>query len=215
MHQLSIKDAGYVYNIYSIGSCFFSVIVGLLIRYSGRFKWLGVFVGLPLYLLGTGLMIHFRSPSAGAINYVIMSQIFVAFGGGTLVICEQIAVMAPSAHQNVAAVLAFLGLFSSVGGGIGGAISGGIWTNTMPAQLQRLLPDELKNQTMTIYSSLTVQLEYEWGSPARIAIVEAYGYTQKLLTIAATAVLCLAVIWVFMWRDIKVGEIRNGRGRVA
>ncbi len=89
--NLSVSDAGYVYNIYNIGACFWGIVVGLLIPATGRFKWLA-YCAVPLQLLGTGLMIHFRQPHH-SIGYVIMCQIFIAIGGGTIVVCQQVAIM--------------------------------------------------------------------------------------------------------------------------
>ena len=67
------------------------MILALIIRTLGRFKWLAISM-LCLEILGVGLMIHFRQPNQG-IGYVIMCQIFIAFGGGSLIICEEMAVM--------------------------------------------------------------------------------------------------------------------------
>ncbi|TAQ84630.1 hypothetical protein B7494_g7035 [Chlorociboria aeruginascens] len=212
VHDLSITNTGYVYNIYSIGSCFWAVVVAFAIRTTGRFKWVALYFGIPLELLGVGLMIHFRQPSYG-IGYVIMCQIFIAFGGGSLVICEDMAVMAAAPHENVASMLALIGLFSSVGGAIGQAISGAIYTNTFPGALDRALPGNTTLNAL-LYGSLTVQLEYPIGTPERTAVIEAYGYSQKCLTIAATAFLIPAFLWVAIWKDFKVKELRQVKGRV-
>ena len=50
------------------------------------------------------------------------------------------------------------------------------------------------------------------GSPAREAIIKAYGETQGSLCIAATAVLALQMVWVLMWRDIPVKDFRKPKG---
>ena len=213
VHNQNIRNAGYISNIYSIGSCFWSVVVAILIRLTGRFKWLALFFGLPLYVLSTGLMIHFRQPHSD-IGYVIMCQILISFAGGTLVICEDMAIMAASPHQNVAATLAFLGLFSYVGGGVGSAISGAIWTNTLPKRLAETLPDHLKPMAFQIYSDITMQLGYPWGSPEREAIIAAYSYTQRLMVIAATSATAFGIIFTIMWRDLKVTDVKSTKGRV-
>jgi hypothetical protein len=101
---LNITEATYVTNIYSIGACFRSLVVGLLIRWTGRFKWLALYFGVPVTMFGTGLMIHFRQPDVD-VGWVVMSQIFIAFAGGAIVITEQIAAMAATTHQYVAVVL--------------------------------------------------------------------------------------------------------------
>ena len=168
---------------------------------------------LALEILGVGLMIKFREPSWG-IGYVIMSQIFIAFGGGALIICEEMAVMAAAPHAGVAAMLALIGLFSSVGGAIGQAISGAIYTNTFPAALDRALPG---NATLNaqLYGSLVSQLAYPFGTPERTAVIEAYAHTQRYLTIAGTAFLIPCFLFIGVWQDFKVKDLRQVKGRVA
>jgi hypothetical protein len=213
VHGVSMRNTGYIVNIYSIGSCFWSVVVAVAIRKTGRFKWLALYFGCPLMILGVGLMIHFRQPGQN-IGYIIMCQIFIAFAGGTLVICEEMAAMACVTHAEVAQILALLGLSSSVGGAIGSSISGAIWTNTLPGALIAALPEGEKDLWSDIYASIVTQLSYPLGSPVRDAILEAYGIAQKRMTIAATSVLVLSFVCVFLWRDIRVSEIRNVKGRV-
>jgi hypothetical protein len=158
-------------------------------------------------------MIHFRQPSQG-IGYIVMCQIFIAFGGGSLIICEEMAVMAAAPHENVAGMLALVGLFSSVGGAIGQAISGAIYTNKFPAALEHALPE---NTTLNaeLYGSLTTQLLYPIGSPERTAVIYAYGVSQRYLTIVATVFLVLCFIFIGLWKDFKVNELRQVKGRVA
>jgi len=213
VHGMSITHTGYIYNIYSIGSCFWAVVVSVAIKYTGRFKWLALYFGAPLMLLGVGLMIHFRQPEHN-IGYVIMCQILIAFAGGTLVICEEMAAMASVAHGDMAAILAVLGLFSSVGGAIGSSMSGAIWTNTLPGALADKLPEASKHLAAEIYGSLVVQLSYPMGDPVRTAIIEAYAVAQERMTIAATAVLVLGWVAIAFWRDIRIDEIKNVKGRV-
>ncbi|KAF2453695.1 major facilitator superfamily domain-containing protein [Lineolata rhizophorae] len=214
VNDLSVTEASYVTRIYTIGSCFWAVVVGLLIRWSGRFKWLALYFGVPLTILGVGLMIHFRQPNTD-IGYIVMCQLFIALSGGTLVICEQMAAMAVVSHQYVAVILAFEGMFSSVGGAIGSSISAAIWTGVFPDRLARYLPaDEMANLAM-IYADLETQLSYPVGSPTRDAIQQAYGDAQKYMLIAATAVLSLIIPSVIVWRDIQVKDFKQVKGRVV
>ncbi|KAK3706078.1 hypothetical protein LTR37_012905 [Vermiconidia calcicola] len=210
VYNLSIEDAGYIYNIYNIGSCFWGIVVGFLIPLSGRFKWLAL-CAVPLMMLGTGLMIYFRQPHQ-PLGYVIMCQIFIAFAGGTLVVTQQVAIMAAVGPENVAVALAIEALFTAVGGAIGTSVSGAIWTNTLPGQLQIYLPNNIKDEAANIFASLEVALSYEWGSPEREGIISAYAATQRYMCIAATAVLVLMFVWIGMWRDISVKDFRKPRG---
>lgn len=99
-----------------------------------------------------------------------------------------------------------------IGGAIGNAISGAIWTNTFPQALARLLPEESLGDVDTIYGDLTAQLSYEEGSPTRIAIQAAYGFAQKRMLIAGEAVMALALIWVLVIRNISVKEKEQMKG---
>ena len=213
VYQLSIKDAGYVGNIYTIGSCFWGVIVGLLIRYTYRYKWLAL-AAVPFEILGAGLLIYFRRPGS-PINYVIMCQIFIAFSGGTLVVCSEIAALAAGTHGTAAMVLAILSLSSQIGGAVGDTIAGAIWQNTFPEYLAQRLPAGMQAQAATIYASLTTQLTYAWGTPTREAIVYAYGESMRDMCIAATCVCILIFVSVWMWRDIKLSNKKQVKGTVV
>lgn len=159
-------------------------------------------------------MIFFRQPDKG-IGYVIMCQIFIALSGGTLVICEQTAVMAAAAHYEVAVVLALWGLFTSIGGAIGQTVAAAIYTNTMPNALQTYLPDDAKSRAKEIYNSITVQLQYPMGSPVRQAIIHAYGDVMRRLCISGVSILPLAFVFVLMWRNINVKTIKQVKGTVV
>ncbi|KAI1506387.1 major facilitator superfamily domain-containing protein [Biscogniauxia marginata] len=211
--RLNVTQTGYISNIYSIGSCFFSFIVGIAIRWTGRFKWVAVYFGVPLTILSIGLLIHFRMPDTH-LGYIIMCEIFYAFAGGALVICEQIAVMAAAAHQHVAVVLAIEGMFSSVGGAIGSTIAAAIWTGVFPVKLAEYLPAESQGDLASIYGDIVVQLSYPVGTPTRTAIMNAYGEAQKWMLVAATAITGLAIVCVVVWRDIKVKDFKQVKGRV-
>lgn len=212
--DLSVTEASYVTNIYNVGACFWSILIGILIRWSGRFKWLAAYFGIPLNILGVGLMIYFRQPGVN-IGFIVMCQIFIAFAGGTIVICEQMAVMAAASHQHVAAVLAVESMFSSIGGSIGSTIAAAIWTGVFPTQLSKYLPEETLPKLMEIYGQINVQLSYPVGSPTRDAIKRAYGDAQKDMLIGGTAVLGITLAAVFFWRDIKVKDFRQVKGNVV
>lgn len=213
VNNLTITQTSYIVNIYSIGSCFWALVVGVFIRWTGRFKALALYFGVPLTILGVGLMIAFRQPDVN-IGYIIMCQIFIAFSGGTLVICEQMAAMAATTHQYVAVVLAVEGMFSSIGGAIGSTVAAAIWTGVFPKRLAEYLPEEAQANLTMIYGDLVTQLSYPVGSPTRTAINHAYGDAQKLMIIAATAVLAIAVVAVAFWRDIKVKDFKQVKGTV-
>jgi cation transporter-like permease len=144
-----------------------------------------------------------------------MCQIFIAFGGGTLVICEQIAVMAVTSHQYVAVVLAIEGMFSSVGGAIGSAVAAAIWTGVFPGRLERYLPEEEQANLATVVGSITAQMAYPVGSPARDAVNRAYGDAQRYMLISASCVLVIGVAATLAWRNVNVKNFKQVKGTVA
>ena len=143
-----------------------------------------------------------------------MTQIFKATSSGTLIICEQLAVMAVVTHNEVAVMIAVIGLFSSIGGGIGRSISATIWTNTLPGNLAKYLPEADQRNLTRIYGSLPVQLSYKWGTPTRDAIVHAYGDTQRLMVIAGASFVPLALAAVLLWRNVNVANLKQTKGNV-
>ncbi|KAJ5201660.1 uncharacterized protein N7498_006323 [Penicillium cinerascens] len=212
VYNLSVADAGYVGNIFSVVSFVFLFIAGYLIRLTGRFRWI-LFICVPLYIFALGLMVHFRQPN-GYIGYIVMCEIFFSISGGIFILCVQLAVLASVDHQHVAAVLAFLFVSGSIGDAVGSAISGVIWTNTFEKALMRYLPESAMPEVATIYASLPAQLAYPVGSPERLGIQLAYGYAQTRMLAAGTAIMVLGFVWVAMMKDLNVKKMTQTKGTV-
>ncbi|KAF1842987.1 MFS general substrate transporter [Cucurbitaria berberidis CBS 394.84] len=211
--NLNVTDASYVSNIYRVVSCFFCLaVVGPAIRITGRFKWVALYFALPMDILAIGLMIHFRQPGA-SIGYIVMTQIFVAVAGGTIVIAGELAMMAPSDHQHVAVILAVLNLFCSIGSAAGSTVSAAIWTGTFYDNLVKHVPAGVNAKE--IYSSLPTQLSYKWGSPERMGIAQAYADSQRLMLITSICMLAAGLIASAFWRDINIKNIKQVKGRVV
>ena len=213
VNNLSVSHASYLVQTYTVGSVLCSLAVGLLIHYTGRYKPVCLYFGIPLSILGLGLMINFRQPD-GYIGYIIMCQILISFAAGTIIICDEIAIMAAASHQHIAVVLAVLGVFGSFGGAIGLTVSAAIWQDVFPKKLAEYLPASELPNLLTIYGDITTQLSYALGSPARIAIQQAYGDAQKMLLIAGIAIWAVGIVAVIMWRDVMIIGIKQTKGRV-
>lgn len=209
VYDLNASMAGYMMQIYNVGSCFWGVVFGLWIRYVKRFKYTCLFFGLPLVMLGAGLMIHFRGDD-GDLGYIVMCQIFIAFGGGTNLIGEDMAVMAASDREGVPMMLSFIGLFSSLGGAIGTAVQAAIYANIFPEAIRSALPDDKKSMYMKLYTDgIKLQTQYPMGSPVREAARYAWGQSQKFGCISATAVLALGIPAIAIWKDYRVDKKQN------
>ncbi|KAF7955575.1 hypothetical protein EAE96_004501 [Botrytis aclada] len=212
VNNLTLAEAGYVSDTFDVVSGVLLLGVGFLIRKTGYFKWL-LYIAVPLYTFAQGLMIYFRQPNQ-SIGYIVMCQIFISIGGSVFIIVEQLAVLAASDHQHVAAILALLYVVGNIGGAIGNAICGAIWTNTFPQALKRYLPESAMADFDNIYGDLSTQLSYPLGSETRIAIQQAYGYAQERMLIAGTVIIALAFAWVMMIKNINVAQKTQVKGTV-
>jgi MFS family permease len=208
-YALPVKYAGYMGQIYNIGSCFWSPIFGIWIYATKRFKYACLFFGLPLMMLGSGLMIHFRGGEYG-IGYVIMCQIFIAIAGGTLVIGEDIAVMTAADREGVPMMLSIIYLAANIGGSIGTAISTAIYGNTFPAALARALPSDLQNKVQELYlGGYLAQELYVPGTVIRESVNYAWAQTQYYSCISALCVLILGIPAIVMWKNYKLDKKQN------
>lgn len=208
----SVTTTTYISNIYRVGSCFAALFIGYFIRLTGRFKWVACFYGMPLMILGVGLLLKFIHADDN-VGYVIMTQIFVAFAGGPLVIAAEMSMMSPSSHQHIAVILAILDLFGSVGTAVGSTVAAAIWTGTFKDALRKYLPATAPIDQ--IFKSLYIQLAYPAGSPNRIGIAKAYSDSQRYMLITSVCALVAGWACTFIWRDIKLKNLKQNRGLVV
>ena len=209
VYALPVSTTGYMTQIYNVGSCFWSVVFGIYIRYTKRFKYACLCFGLPLMALGAGLQIQFRSQDSG-IGFLIMCQIFIAFAGGTLVIGEQMAVMAAADRTGVPMMLSMLSLFTSIGGAIGDAVSGAIYSRTFLPALRERLPADMVAQAETLYLGGYITQElYIPGTQTRTAIDYAWGQYMKWASTSGTCILILGIPAIAVWKNYRVDKQQN------
>ncbi|KAJ5915846.1 hypothetical protein N7454_010987 [Penicillium verhagenii] len=206
VYDLGYTKAGYMLQTYNVGSCFWSVVMGLYIYKTKHFKWACLCFGLPLMMLGSGLLIHFRG-SDQSIGYIIMCQIFIAFAGGTLVIGNDMAAMAGGDREGIPLALSLISLFNNVGSSIGYAVCAAIYNNTYLGALRSRLPaDEQANADAIFQGSFATQLTYPVGSPVREAAAYAWGYSQRMNCIASTCILILGIPAILLWKNFNVDK---------
>lgn len=214
VNDLSVTKASYVAATYSVGAFVFAIFVGVLMSYTGRFKPVTLYFAVPISLLGTGLMIHFRGPS-WHIGYIAMAQIFLSFGSGAIMLTVEIAILAAVKEQQYFAVaIALVSMCGSIGSACGLTVSSAIWQDVFPKQLALYLPEEELPNIMMIYMDIVTQLSYPVGSPARLGIQRAYGEAQKYLFIGGACVWIVGFAAVLMWRNINITSLKQTKGRV-
>ncbi|KAH9843364.1 MFS general substrate transporter [Teratosphaeria destructans] len=212
VNELDVTEASYVMQVYPVVSVIFGLVAGYLIHRTGRYKMICLYGGIPLAVLGTGLMMYFRKPSH--IAYIIMCQVFLAISAGFAMIGDEIAMLAAVSHQHIAVAIATLGFFGNMGGAIGLTVVAAIWQNSFFTSLTKYLPAEEIPNIETIYGDLATQLSYPVGSVARTAIQQAYGDGQRDNLIAGTAVWVAGIAAVLVLRDLKLSDIQQVRGHV-
>lgn len=213
VNGLNMMDATNIVQVYMSGSAICSVLAGLWIRRTGRFKGVCLYIGIPLSFLVMGLLIYLRQPGS-SIAGIVVEQVMISFSMGIVMVAEAIAVMAATPPELIAMILAGLGLSMQIGGSIGSTIGAAIWQEVFPRQLQMYLPRTELPDIMHIYEDLPTQLSYPVGSPARLAIDHAYGDAQINMLIADTATWTVGLIGVVVWRDLNVKGTRQTGGHV-
>ncbi|CAG8893624.1 unnamed protein product [Penicillium salamii] len=173
-----VATAGRVTQTFAFTSTIAAFSVSLLIKYTRRYR-IYVTIGCVVYMTGT--------------------QVIVGIGGGLVNVPVQLGVQASASHQEVAAATAMFLTSMEMGGAVGAAISGAVWSSAIPHKLLQYLPEETKGQAGDIFGKLTTALSYPMGSPTRIAINRAYQETMhRLLTLAVIATLPLIPLSLIM-----------------
>lgn len=181
-----------------------------LMRYTGDYKYTS-YACIPILAIGTGLLAKFRTPESH-VGLLVMCQVLNGIATGVFAQCSQLAIFSVVTHQEIAVALALWGLFGSIGAAIGNAIAGAIWTNILPGELLKALPEDQQDLMPEIYGSLTVQQDYPIGDPIRDAIISAYDVAQHKMVIAGAAFVPVLVFCVFMFRTINVKKLEAARG---
>ncbi|RWA09671.1 hypothetical protein EKO27_g5418 [Xylaria grammica] len=214
-HQ-SVAAAGHITQTFSFSSTVTSIVVSLMIKYTRHYKYF-VTSGSLIYLLGVGLMIRYRTEDA-SVGSLVGTQIAVGIGGGMLNVPAQLGVQASASHQQVAAATAVFLTVVEIGGAVGAAISGAVWTQLIPYKLSNYLPADLASQAHTIFGDVNVASDYTTyppGSPARIAINKSYQETMHTLLMIAVVLCAPLVLLSFLMRNYKLDAVKQGvKGKV-
>ena len=209
----SITHSTYILNIHAVGATVSGLFVGAAVLFGVRLKHLAAFVAMPLMFLGAGLLYHFCLPST-KMGYMIMTQVFLACGMGTLIIAMQVTVMAVASQQRIPALIATETLMADIGAALGSAISGAIWADVFPRKLAQFLPPENIDLAPEIFSSLFVQLSYAPGSAIRDAINMAYSASLRYMLITALCLYAACMFCILCWKNVELGKKGRERGRL-
>jgi MFS transporter, SIT family, siderophore-iron:H+ symporter len=215
--DFSISGATRIVNLYSFVSVISGTILGLVIFKLRRLKP-PIVAGVCLFMVALGLMVHYRGDTSSSLGSqqagVIGAQVLLGFAGGLFPYPAQASLQVQVPHEHVAVMTGLYLATYNVGSAFGYTVSGALWTQVLPGELERRLAF-VGNETLAAaaYSNpFLVATEYPMGTEAREGLVGSYQYIQKLLCIAG---LCLCVPLLVFALLVKNPRLVAGKQTLA
>ncbi len=101
----------------------------------------------------------------------------------------------------------------AIGGAIGNAISGSVWTRLLLIKLEAHLPAAAKSKATGIQNSFTVAASFAAGSPERLAINQSYTEVMHILLVASIAFLAVSLLVSLAIEDVNLETIDEERAQ--
>ncbi|KAJ5788208.1 hypothetical protein N7457_003198 [Penicillium paradoxum] len=185
----SVLSATRITSLYSFVSVITGVILGLIVIKVRQLKPF-IVAGTLLFMVAFGILIYFRGGSSGSTHSgVIGAQILLGIAGGMFPYPAQASIQVASKHEHVAVITGLYLASYNVGSALGNTISGVIWNQVLPSELNR----RLANPTLAAYvyaQPLAFADANPVGTPDRDNVILAYQKAQRLLCITG---ICLTV----------------------
>ena len=155
-------------------------------------------------MLAMGLLYRYRG---GRESHSGIIGALCVWGLGTTLFTYPVTVSVQSAvsHENLATVTALNYTLYRIGSAVGAAVSGAIWTQTLYKQILKRMGD-VTLATAAYTSPYTFIETYTWGTPQRVALVNAYKYVQRLETIVALVFCAPLIAFSLCLRDPKLTD---------
>jgi MFS family permease len=169
-HDYSARTGIYLAYTNGVMQAFTGMTVGLVMYKTRSYKWLLV-AGATIRMIGYGVMIRLRTNDSSTAELFIV-QIIQGLGSGIIETIMIVAAQIVVPHAELAQVTALISLSAYLGDGIGSAIAGGIYTDTLRERLAFRLDTTNQTEINTLFNSITGVLP-EWGTPERTAVNEA------------------------------------------
>ncbi|KAI0011328.1 major facilitator superfamily domain-containing protein [Xylariaceae sp. FL0662B] len=189
--DFSIITATRITSLYSFTSVIIGPLLGLVVYKVRRLK-VFIIAGTLLFMVAFGLLIRYRGdPTSAGHAGVIGAQVLLGIAGGMFPYPAQASLQAYLKHENLAVLTGVYLATYSLGSAFGNAVSGAVWTQTLPAVLEEELNPINATLAHSAYGDpFTAATEWPVGTAERTAIISAYQHTQRLLVITG---ICLCV----------------------
>lgn len=181
-----------------------SVFIGLLMRYFRRSK-IFVFIGIPLCVLGQGLMIYMTNVNGTHVANqasLIAAKVIYGVGRGFYQTSLQVAVQRVVTPEEQAITTSIFFASMSLGGAIGVSIGGAFWANYLPHRLSEYLPTTAKANATKIFKSIIVAKATT--GEVREAVDRAYRVTLQKMTIMSFAFLVPLLFFMLVVANVKL-----------
>lgn len=198
----SVKSAQRITTLFNFVTIITGTLLGFVIAYVKRTKKFILF-GICIWFVAFGLLIRYRGDSSSH-SGIVGALCLLGFGGGFFNYATQVSLHAStSSHQDMAVITSLYLASYNVGSAVASAVAGAIWTNVLPKQLHKRISDA-SIANIAYSSPFKFIKKYKWGSPERIAVMQAYQVVQKILcTVGLCFCVTLLVAALFL-RDKKL-----------
>ncbi|PYI01678.1 MFS general substrate transporter [Aspergillus sclerotiicarbonarius CBS 121057] len=197
----SITSATRIRSLYSFASVITGFLLGFVVFKVRRLKPF-IVGGTLLFMVAFGILIYYRGgPTSSSHSGIIGGQVLLGIAGGFFPYPAQASIQAATKHEHLAVVTGLFLACYNIGSALGGSISGAIWTQVLPGELN----SRLGNATMAAQAyadPFTFSATYTMGTPDRDAVVAAYKYTQRLLCITGICLTVPLVAFSFCTRNM-------------
>ncbi|CAG7985797.1 unnamed protein product [Penicillium nalgiovense] len=185
----SVLSATRITQLYSFVSVITGVILGLIVMKVRQLKPF-IVAGTVLFMVAFGILIYFRGGVADSSHSgVIGAQVLLGIAGGMFPYPAQASIQVASKHEHLAVITGLYLAAYNIGSALGNTISGAIWNQVLPSELNY----RLGNETLAAYvyaKPLAFAAANPVGTPDRDNVILAYQKTQRLLCITG---ICLTV----------------------
>lgn len=227
MDLLSNVVSGHLYNVLLVGvnepmtsatriqtlSNFVSVVVGfflgLAVVYIRHLKPF-IIAGTLLYLLAIGLLIRYRG-GLDSHSGIIAGECMMGLGSGFFIYPVTVVLQSHVPHDLLASITAMNNVLTSVGGAIGQAISGAIWTQLLYPKLAENLGSQDASSALT--EPYKFIAKYAWGTVQRDNAVDAYKKVQKIECVVGIAFTGVMVLLALIIRERRLTKDQSIEGK--
>ncbi|KAF9916905.1 hypothetical protein BX616_002480 [Lobosporangium transversale] len=168
-------------------------------------------VGIIVYLIGVGLIIPARSPTASDF-FVVISQTIAGAGGGMAHIAGTVIVTGVVHKNDIATVVGATQILIAFGSALGNALAGGVWTQYLPGRLEHHITGPY-DERLAMNDPLKYIRNLEPVTKGQL--IEAYGDAQKLMSILACCTAVIALFFAAMLKPVDLRQSQETQDRIA